>query len=138
MHIYLLSTYIATTMRLIQSVANCLAAEKSSGQTNQEIANKHKVATSYITNLLNHKRSIGGITLATLEKMFPAATVNLTGDIHQEANGNTNSHINQTAGLIAEDRSEVLRGKIILDLIDLGLAPEILARVLTCVKNSKL
>lgn len=47
------------------------------GLTQQEISSKSGVSRSYICDLLNGKRDIGGITLRTLIALFPDATLYL-------------------------------------------------------------
>lgn len=138
MYIYLLQSSLVTTMNLTKTVYEQLTAEKSSGLTHQEMASKHKVATSYITNLLNKKRPIGGISLATLQKMFPNAIINLEGNVSVGAHSAANIAspaavaINGSCG----DHSEALRAKIILSILDLELTPEVQSQILKVVKNA--
>ena len=59
--------------------------------------------------------------------------------IHQEANGNTNSRITQTATVPPSGgaaSSEALRDRLLRAVIDLDIPPEIQAMVLKVLKNT--
>lgn len=69
-------------MNIIQQVEALLREEYHSGRTQSEIAENHHVNQQQIHYLLSGKRSVAGLSLETFCKMFPRATVNLTGDVN--------------------------------------------------------
>lgn len=70
-------------MNIIQEVENLLKAEYAEGLTQEELAARHHVRQQQIQHLLSGKRSVAGLSLETFSKMFPHATVSLTGDVRQ-------------------------------------------------------
>lgn len=66
-------------MTLAETVRNAINAEHKSGMTQQIIADRHNVSRSYIQSLLTGRCPYEGITLDSLQKMFPRATLNLNG-----------------------------------------------------------
>ena len=92
-------------------------------------------------------RPISGASLDLVLRLFPElqrpildALASRGGTaIHQEANGNTNSRITQTATVPPSGgaaSSEALRAKIILSILDLELTPEVQSQVLKVIKNA--
>lgn len=61
-------------------ILSALKAEYDSGMTYEEIAKKHGVSYTYIHNLFSGKRSIDGLTLKKINKLFPDAVLHLYGD----------------------------------------------------------
>lgn len=62
-----------------KTIMNAIKTEYESGKTQEEIARKHNVTHVIINRLLSGKRSVGGLTLNTVCKMFPRMSVNLNG-----------------------------------------------------------
>ena len=87
-------------MDIYKQITELLKSEYDAGATYQELADKYGVSYTHMHNLLNGKRAVSGISLDFLFKLFPKATINLTGDtvsIHADYNsGNVNgvSHVN--------------------------------------------
>jgi transcriptional regulator with XRE-family HTH domain len=50
---------------------NAIKTEYESGKTQEEIARKHNISQVIVNRLLSGKRSVGGLTLNTVCKMFP-------------------------------------------------------------------
>ena len=65
---------------LYDEIRNALKQKMAEGMTQDELAKKAGVSRSHICHLKNGSRSIGGISLETLLKLFPHATIHLNGD----------------------------------------------------------
>lgn len=106
------------------------------GKTQQEVGDKLNISRSYIQSLMTGRRRYGGITVEYLDKMFPRATLNLTGtgNIMQVAsnvrvqNGSVNSIQN---GKTAEQ----FRQEAIMKMLELDLDGDTLKSVLTALKG---
>ena len=61
-------------------ILDIFRAEYDRGFTQQEIAAKHHTTQGQIQSLLSGKRQVAGLTLGTIMKMFPGATLVLSGD----------------------------------------------------------
>jgi len=121
-------------MQIIKAVEDKIKAERATGKTYQAIADKHRIDQGYIVNLINGKRPWSGISLGTLERMFPHATVDLDGRSNIVASRVASpGDGNITYG----DKSEALRSAIIGAIIDLDIPADILAKVLKTVKNTE-
>ena len=66
---------------LKKEIITRLQAEYDSGKTQEQIAREHNIPHVVINRLLSGKRSVGGLTLDTVCKMFPQMSVNLNGGI---------------------------------------------------------
>jgi transcriptional regulator with XRE-family HTH domain len=87
-----------------KKVTDYLRAEYDSGMTQQEIAEKHNIIQSHIQKILSGERRAGGITLQTLDKMFPQAEIYLDGNT-QTINASGNANVAQTiSGNIDQSR----------------------------------
>lgn len=62
-----------------EDILKALQMEYQSGKTQCELAKTHGVTQTYIQCLLSGKRKPEGITLGTLQKMFPRARLDLKG-----------------------------------------------------------
>lgn len=68
-------------MNIIKQIEAALRGEYNTGKTTQqEIADRHHVKQSQIQKILSGERSVSGLSIATIEKMFPRATINLNGE----------------------------------------------------------
>lgn len=113
-------------MNIIQQVENLLKAEYAEGLTQEELAARHHVRQQQIQHLLSGKRSVAGLSLETFAKMFPRATVNLTGDVRQTntgQSGGVNAQAVNGNNFFTPD-VEGFRNKAIAAMIDLDLPPE--------------
>lgn len=121
-------------MGVVDYVRASIREERESGLTLKQISRRHDIPVSYVGNLLNGKRGWDGITLGTFDRMFPRASVDLLGRPQVVAD-----HGSQAAGrdLVQGDRSEALRARIILDLLDLAIDANTLTLVLKTVKGAQ-
>ena len=105
-------------MTISTQVHDALLDEYKSGKKQTELAKEHNISQQYINRLISGKRECGDITLKTLEKMFPNATLNLNGNgITQFASNVRVNNQSVTIGKSAESyRDEVMRKFIALDL----------------------
>ena len=105
-------------MSMSTIIHDTLIDEYKSGIKQTELAKRHSVSQQYICRLISGKRECGDITLKTLEKMFPQATLNLNGNgITQFASNVRVNNQSVTIGKSAESyRDEVMRKFIALDL----------------------
>ena len=115
-------------MNIIQQVEKVLSDERNSGMTQEEIAAKHNVRQSQIQPLLTKQRAVAYLSLRTFVKMFPQATVSVTGDA-------TPTVANRVATAIAA--AEDFRLKAMDAIIDLDLPPDAMQAVLRTLKNIK-
>ena len=60
-------------------ILNAIKAEYQSGRTQEQIARDHNISHVVVNRILSGKRSVGGLTLNTVCKMFPKMSVNLNG-----------------------------------------------------------
>jgi len=68
-------------MTLAETVKDAIKKEHMSGMTQQQIADRHNVSRSYIQSLLTGRCPYEGITIDSLQKMFPNAILGLNGTI---------------------------------------------------------
>lgn len=123
-----LSITNGTKMNIIQQVEKVLSDERDSGMTQEEIAAKHNVRQSQIQRLLTRQRTVAYLSLRTFVKMFPKATVCVTGDAPPAVANRV-----ATAMAAAED----FRLKAMDAIIDLDLPPDAMQVVLRTLKNIK-
>jgi transcriptional regulator with XRE-family HTH domain len=115
-------------MSISTAVHDRLLDEYNSGKKQTELAKEHNISQQYICRLLSGKRECGDITLKTLEKMFPNATLNLNGNgITQFANNVRVNHQTVTT----EKRVESYRSEALQKIIALDLSGDDLKKVLT-------
>lgn len=86
-------------MNISQTIFEYFSGESKAGKKQVDIAKKHNVDQQIISRILSGKRRIGGLTLDTVEKMFPDATINFKGATIQNSgtafvNGNV---VNKTS-----------------------------------------
>ena len=67
-------------MNISKQIKDILLEEYRSGMTQEQIAAKHHVKHPQISRILSGQRDPGGLSTATIEKMFPRATINLYGE----------------------------------------------------------
>lgn len=105
-------------MNISTQVHERLLEEYKSGKKQTELAKEHSVSQQYICRLISGKRECGDITLKTLEKMFPFATLNLNGNgITQFASNVKVNNQSVSMGKSAESyRNDAVRKMISLDL----------------------
>ena len=113
-------------MNIIQQVESVLREEYRKGKTLEEIAATHNVKHQQIQCLLAGTRSAAGLRLETFCKMFPRATVNLTGDVNTAtadrgataiANaGSNNNFFTDRNAAVADYRLKAMDAVLALDL----------------------
>lgn len=131
-------------MNASKQIFDCLLNEYNSGMKQTEMAKKHNVSQQYICRLLSGKRSCADLTIKTLTKMFPLATLNLNGDINTSQQGTNNVVVNgENSGTVnngshapAQTTSaEQARSRIIAALIPLDIPPESLQAILRTINE---
>jgi|GEM_PF-6046268 len=109
------------------------------GMTQEEMARLTGISRPYIANILNGKQQVKNASVDLLLKVFPRATVSLTGDVRQ-TNAGQSGGINAQAvngnNFFAPD-VEGFRNRAIAAMIDLDLPPEALQTVLRTLKKLK-
>lgn len=134
-------------MTIEEQIRKILETENADGLTKEEIGKKHSVDSSYVGRLLNGERKYSGITIETLMKMFPRATLNMNGDASLTLNGTNNGvvGVNIGTGNAAPplDQAQIktavdaFRHAVIDALIGLDIPPDALAVVLRTIKETK-
>ena len=129
-------------MNIIQQVEAVLREEYRTGQTQEEIAKTHHVRQSQVQQLLSGKRTVAGLSLETFCKMFPRATVNLSGDVNTAtadrgstaiANaGSNNNFLTDRNAAVADYRLKAMDAVLALDL-----PPDATNAVLRALKDIK-
>ncbi|MBQ5781375.1 MAG: hypothetical protein IIW10_05455 [Spirochaetaceae bacterium] len=95
-------------------------------RTQEEVAAMLNVRQSTINPLLSGRQSYSGLKIATVEKMFPKASINLDGDAVSNAFSNiTNSKVNSDNNILVGNRGGVVdhsldaaRGKMYKTVVD--------------------
>lgn len=125
-------------MALVAQVKEVFFRERQENEaTLQQISEKYHIPQSHVANLLNGKRSFGGITLDTFDRMFPLANVYLDGVVgcHQSIGNNSNGNIQQAGvGHNASADTATLRMALVDAICDLDLSPEDQARVIQTIR----
>jgi len=105
-------------MNISTQIHDRLLEEYKSGKKQTELAKEHNVSQQYICRLISGQRSCADITLKTLERMFPLATLNLNGNgITQFASNVKVNNQSVSMGKSAESyRNDAMRKMISLDL----------------------
>lgn len=120
------------------------------GRTLQQIADNHHIPNSYVANLLNGRRTFGGITLSTFDRMFPGAEVYLDGapggitqtGHHNAATANGDAIIQAAPTPAAQDAIaaaavEAYRHRLQDALVEADIPGEILQSVLRLIKATR-
>lgn len=119
-------------MSISNQIHDRLLDEYKSGKKQTEIAREHNISQQYACRLLSGKRSCGDITLKTLEKMFPYATLNLNGNgITQFA---SNVRVNNQSVSIGKS-ADAYRDEVMKKMISLDLSGDDLKKVLTALMS---
>lgn len=101
----------------------------------EEVAGKLGVSRSYLNKILRDKCPVSGLTVATLEKMFPRMVVYLNGDgVNATNTGTVNGVVGLNSGTVNASESS-LRLRIIEAVIGLDIAPDALQAVLKTIKE---
>lgn len=106
------------------------------------VAGKFGISQQYLNRLLNGTRPVSGLTIETVQKMFPRATFNLNGDGVNAANSGTvhgvvglnSGTVNTSAPAVA---SESFRLRVLEAVIGLDIPADALQIVLKTIKETK-
>lgn len=82
------------------SVYEALHALCDGKRNQEEVANALHVSRSYLNRLLNQKLPVSGLTLNSVQKMFPNATLNLHGDVSLTQTGTNNGVVGVNNGTV--------------------------------------
>ena len=99
-------------MDIYEKIISLLKEEYAAGATYQELADKYRVSYTHIHNLLNGKRAVSGISLDFFFKLFPKATISLSGGIFSPVVNN--GHNSGTMAGIVSGMDEAIN-KILAD-----------------------
>lgn len=117
--------------------------ELCDGKRNQdEVAKRLGMSRQYLNRLLTGARPVSGLTVKTVQKMFPHATFNLNGDGVNAANSGTvhgvvgmnSGTVNTSAPAVA---SESFRLRVLEAVIGLDIPADVLQIVLKTIKETK-
>jgi len=115
-------------MSIEETIKAALEEEYRSGKTHQEIADAHNMSRSYIQYLLAGGRAYGKLKVEAVQKMFPHATLNLTGsgNITQFA---SNVRVNNGSVNVGKS-AEAYRNEAVAAVIKLDLSGDDMKKVL--------
>lgn len=122
---------------LADDLLQTLRDEYMSGKTQCDIAAKHNVTQTYIQCLLSGKRKPTGITLGTLQRMFPRATLDLRGASSSQVMQNCGNGNRQIMGP-SSDSSELESYQLRLyrGLAGLDISDDAKAKVLALIQSA--
>ncbi len=88
-------------MNLKDQILDILKKEYKAGKTQNMIAKKYNLTQTDVQRLLSGKRSVDKLSLKVFMRMFPNASINLTGDIVSVSADNNSSAFGQVNGDIS-------------------------------------
>lgn len=88
-------------MNLKDQILDILKKEYEAGKTQNMIAKKYNLTQTDVQRLLSGKRSVDKLSLKVFMRMFPNASINLTGDIVSVSADNNSSAFGQVNGNIS-------------------------------------
>ena len=110
------------------------------GKTGQ-VADKIGVSQAYLNRLLTGTRPVSGLTVKTVQRMFPRATFILNGDavsIHADQNSGSVVGVNRgNVSTPAPATSESFRLRVLEAVIELDIPADALQIVLKTIKGVK-
>ena len=113
--------------------------EKLQNQTEREFSNLTGIASGYINALKNRRKPCRALSIETLLKLFPHATINLQGDAVIADNSGINNGVmgvnNGTVNSAGQESIEAFRSKAIAAMIDLDIPADALREVLKTLKD---
>ena len=87
-------------MNLKDQILDILKKEYKAGKTQNMIAKKYNLTQTDVQRLLSGKRSVDKLSLKVFMRMFPNASINLTGDVVSVSADNNSSAFGQVNGNI--------------------------------------
>ena len=120
-------------MTIEETIKAVLEDEYRRGKTHQEIADAHNVSRSYIQYLLTGGRAYGKLKVESVQRMFPRATLDLSGNggITQVA---SNVRVN-TQSINIGKTAEAFKQEAIMAMLELDLPADTLKLVLNTLKG---
>ena len=126
---------------LDEQIKSILEQEKAAGLSHREIGKRHHVSQTHITHLLNGQRPVSGLTIETVQKMFPLASFNLNGDGVNAANsGTVHGVVGLNSGTVNTSTPAALesfRLRVLEAVIELEIPADALQVVLKTIKGIK-
>lgn len=125
-----------------RTILQAIRAEYNSGKKQVEIAEKYSMPQQIISRILRGERSVAGMRLETIEKMFPNAVIHLNGDtvnapvIHAGSNCHNVVGINNGSCYTKYDCEERL-SRIKDEIMDSDIPAEAKEKVYRIIKNTK-
>lgn len=105
----------------------------------RDLAKRSQVSRGYINALKNKKKPPRALSVETLLKLFPNATINLHGDSVIADNSGINNGVmgvnNGTVNSAGHESVEAFRSKAIAAMIDLDIPADALREVLKTLKD---
>ena len=121
-------------MDIKKEIKKQLTDSWKNGETQEDIAKRLGISRTYLNRILSGKRSVDGITLKTLLRMFPAATISLDGSVVADNSGTVNGVVGINNGTVTTD-GEAFRSKAIDALLESELPPECAIKAIKIIKN---
>ena len=88
--------------------------EEYEKSTYQEMAKRHNISYTHLYDVMQGKRSVDGLTLKNINKMFPDATLHLYGDkVTITANQNQGNVVGVNNGAIGGDCLSAVLDKLL-------------------------
>ena len=118
---------------ILETLRNMCAGHKNQ----QEVADRLGISRPYLNRLISGTRQISGLTVATLEKMFPRMVIYLNGDAVNSVNnsGTVNGVVGLNSGTVNAASEGSLRLRIMEAVIGLDIPPDALQAVLKTIKE---
>lgn len=121
-------------MDIKKEIKKQLTDSWENGETQEDIAKRLGISRTYLNRILSGKRNVDGITLKTLLRMFPAATISLDGSVIADNSGTVNGVVGINNGTVTTD-GETFRSRAIDALLESDLPPEYALRSIKIIKN---
>lgn len=122
---------------LADDLLQTLRDEYRNGRTQCDIAAKHNVTQTYIQCLLSGKRKPTGITLGTLQRMFPRATLDLRGASSSQVMQNCGNGNRQIMGSSSDSSDlESYQLRLYRGLAGLDISDDAKAKVLALIQSA--
>lgn len=122
---------------LADDLLQTLRDEYRNGRTQCDIAAKHNVTQTYIQCLLSGKRKPTGITLGTLQRMFPHATLDLRGASSSQVMQNCGNGNRQIMGPSSDSSDlESYQLRLYRGLAGLDISDDAKAKVLALIQSA--
>jgi len=127
-------------MNLAEQIESFLRSEYDSGKTQNEMAKRTGITQPHIQRILSDPTKVLGISVKTLMKMFPRATLNIDGSNVIADNSGTIGVVGVNNGTVngsshPELSAEEFRNKALKELMDLEIPPDALVKVLKTIKD---